>query len=118
MVTVAQVQKGFARFVDNHVAAAYTGIERIAVAGVAGLISAKLPEIIAGYAQRPVVGYLGLYEPESGTVDIDALYNAFVPQMGAEKLPIKLPTVGAMNLGTIKIGKSEIDTLVRYIREA
>lgn len=118
MVTLTQVQKGFARFVDNHVSAAYTGIERVIVSGAAGLISAKLPEILSGYAQQPLVASLGLYDATKASVDIDTLYNAFVPQMGAEKLPIELPTIGKINLGTIKLGRDELDILVRYIKEA
>lgn len=59
-----------------------------------------------------------MYNAEAGFIDIDALYNAFVPHMGAEKIPITLPKIGSINLGTIKLGKEEIDALVRYIKEA
>jgi len=58
------------------------------------------------------VAALGVYNPEAGTIDIDALYNAFVPHMGADKFPVTIPKIG-----TIKLGKQEIDILCRYIKE-
>ena len=112
------MQRGFAAFVDNYIAGAYTGVEKAIVLGGATLISAGIPKMIEGYSQKPMVAAMGIYNPTAGTVDIDALYNAFVPHLGSEKIPISLPSIGAINLGTIKLGKEEIDALVRYIREA
>ena len=59
-----------------------------------------------------LVAALGVYDPNSNTVNIDALYNAYVPKLGAEKIPITIPKIG-----TIKMGQPEIDALVRYIKE-
>ena len=118
MVTIQQVQKGFVRFIDNHVAGAYSGVEKTIIIGGATLVSAGLPNLIKQYGQNGFIGALGLMDADSGYVDIDALYNAFVPHLGAEKIPVKLPKLGSIDLGTIKLGREEIDTLVRYIREA
>ena len=118
MATIPQVQKGFAMFVDNHVAGAYTGIDRAIVLGGATLLAANLPNILKLYGSNPVIFALGVYNPETGFIDIDALYNAFVPRMGSEKIPITIPKLGKIDLGTIKLGKEEIDALVRYIKEA
>lgn len=41
------------------------------------------------------------------------VYNAFVPKLGSEKIPIAIPKIG-----TIKMGQPEIDVLMRYIKEA
>lgn len=118
MATIQQVQKGFARFVDNHVAGAYSGVEKTVVLGGATLISAGLPNLMKQYCQSGFIGALGVVDTESGFIDIDSLYNAFVPHLGAEKIPVKLPKLGSIDLGTIKLGREEIDILVRYIREA
>ena len=118
MATVTQIQKGFAAFVDNYVAGAYTGIEKAIVLGASTLLAANFPNIVKEYANHPMVAALGIYNRETGFVDMDALYNAFVPHMGTEKLPIALPQMGSINLGTIKIGKEEIDALMRCIKEA
>lgn len=113
MVTISQIQKGFVRFVDNEVAAAFTGWQKAVVAGAAGLLAANFPNLVNTYTSHPIVAALGVYDPQSGMVNIDALYNAFVPKLGADKIPITIPKIG-----TIKMGQAEIDVLMRYIKEA
>ena len=112
MVTIPQIQRGFAVFVDNEVATAFTGWQKVLVVGAAGLLSAYMPNLVKTYGAHPLVSALGVYDPAAGTVNIDALYNAFVPQLGTEKIPIPIPKIG-----TVKMGREEIDNLVRYIKE-
>ena len=118
MATIAQIQRGFTAFVDNYIAGAYTGVEKAIVLGGSALLANGMPNILKVYAQNPMVAALGIYNADAGTVDVDALYNAFIPHLGAEKIPITLPHMGSINLGTIKLGREEIDALMRYIREA
>lgn len=113
MATISQVQRGFVNFVDNEVAAVFEGWQKTVVAGVAGLMAANLPNIAKAYGSTPFVAALGVYDPNSGSINIDALYNAFVPKMGADKIPIAIPKIG-----TIRLGRDELDLLVRYIKEA
>ena len=113
MVTVSQIQRGFVLFIDNEVAGAFDGWHKAVIAGGAGLLAANFPNIVKTYASHPFVSALGIYDPQSGMVNIDALYNAIVPKMGGDKIPITLP-----KLGTIKLGQPEIDSLMRYIKEA
>ena len=113
MVTITQIQRGFVAFVDNEVAAVFNGWQKAVLAGVAGLFAANFPNLVKVYGAHPVVAALGIYDANSGTVNIDALYNAIVPKLGAEKIPVTIPKIG-----TIKMGQPEIDTLMRYIKEA
>lgn len=113
MVTIEQIQRGFTRFVDGHVSNAFSGWQKAVVAGSAALIATSLPNIVKIYSSTPFIAALGVYDHSNGCVDIDALYNAFVPNLGGEKIPISLPKIG-----TIKMGKEEIDILIRYIKEA
>ena len=113
MVNISQIQKGFVRFVDNDVAVAFEGWQKAVVAGAAGLLAANLPNIAQSYGNHPLVASMGVYDPNSGSLNIDALYNAFIPKLGTEKIPIIIPKIG-----TIKLGREEIDTLMRYIKEA
>lgn len=113
MATIDQVQRGFTRFVDGHIAGAFEGWQRAVVAGAAGLLAANFPKLVKTYAVHPVVAALGVYDPETGFIDIDSVYNAFVPQLGMDKVPITIPKVG-----TIKLGTEEFDALRRYIKEA
>ena len=113
MATIPQIQEGFTRFVDNHLSGAFDGWQKAVVVGGATLVSLNMPNLIRTYAAHPVVAALGIYSPVSESVDIDALYNAFVPHMGGDKLPISIPKIGV-----IKLGKEEIDLLMKYIKEA
>ena len=112
MVSVSQIQRGFVSFVDNEVAVAFEGWQKAVLAGAAGLLAANLPNLAKVYGKHPVVAVLGVYDANSGMIDINALYNAFVPKLGAEKIPIVIPKIG-----TIRMGRDEIDTLMRYIKE-
>ena len=111
MARMDQVQRGLAAFIDNELMPSLTGWDKVLEGGGAGLLSAKLPQIVA---QFPVVAALGLYDAASNQVDIDALYNAIVPHIGTESLTLKIPMVGI----TVKIGRQEIDALYRYVKEA
>ena len=112
MVTIPQIQKGFVKFIDTQVAGAFTGWQKAVVIGGATLLAANLPNLAVTYSAHPMVAALGVYHPENGTIDIDALYNAFVPNMGKEKIPVTIPKIG-----TIKVGKEEIDMIMTYIKE-
>lgn len=112
MVTISQIQRGFVLFVDNEVATAFTGWQKAIVAGASGLIASNLPNLVSTYGTHPIVAAMGLYDAERNMVNIEALYDAFVPRLGVDKIPIDIPKIG-----TIKMGRDEIDCLMRYIRE-
>lgn len=113
MATIAQIQKGFTKFIDTHISGAFEGWQKALVIGGATLLAANLPNLVQTYGANPVVASLGVYNPEAGTVDIDKLYNAFVPHLGADKIPLTIPKVA-----TIKLGREDIDVLIKYIKEA
>ena len=113
MATIQQVQTGFAKFVDNHLAGAFSGWQKAVVVGGATLFASGIPNLVKVYASNTIVAAMGVYNPEAGTIDIDKLYNAFIPSLGADKIPITIPKIG-----TIKLGREDVDILVRYIKEA
>jgi hypothetical protein len=113
MATIQQVQKGFARFIDTDIAGAFEGWQKAVVVGGATLLAANFPNLVKAYGSLPVVAAMGVYNPESGTIDVDKLQSAFLPNLGADKIPITIPKVA-----TIKLGHDEIERLVRYIKEA
>ena len=112
MVNVSQVQRGFVNFIDNEIAVAFDGWQKAVVAGSAALLAAGMPNLIKTYGSNPVVAALNIYDANANAVNIDAIYNAFVPKLGAEKIPVVIPKIG-----TIKLGREEIDSLMRYIKE-
>ena len=111
MASIQQIQRGAAHFVDNELVPAFVGAEKILVGGAAALFVANLGNIIQQYAAHPVVAAMGVFN--NGDIDIDAVYKAFAPGFGAEKLSLKVPMVG-----TLKIGREEVDKLYNYIKEA
>lgn len=113
MANIAQIQRGFTQFVDREVAAAFDGWQRAIVGGAAGLLAANFPNLMKVYGSHPFVAALGVYDAASGNVDIDKLYNAFIPKMGNDKIPLNIP-----KLGTIRLGQEELELLFRYIKEA
>jgi hypothetical protein len=113
MATIYQVQTGFAKFVDKHLAGAFSGWQKALVLGGSTLLAAGIPNLIKIYSSNPIVSAMGVYNPENGTIDVDKLQSAFLPNLGADKIPITIPKVA-----TIKIGRDEIERLVRYIKEA
>ena len=110
MASIQQIQQGATRFVDNEMVPAFAGAEKIVVGGAAALFIANIENIVKQYSTHPVVAMLGVYK--DGDIDVDALYQAFAPRFGAEKIPVKIPMIGS-----IKIGKPEIDKLYQYIKE-
>lgn len=112
MVSVSQVQRGFVNFIDNEIAVAFDGWQKAVMAGAAALLAAGMPNLIKTYGSNPVVAALNIYDANANAVNIDAIYNAFVPKLGAEKIPVVIPKIG-----TIKLGREEIDSLMRYIKE-
>lgn len=113
MAKMENVQAGVAKFIDRDIAPSLSGWDRVIIAAGGGILASRLPDILAQYAEKPIFAAMRIYDPESGDVDIDALYQAAKPYMGTEPLPLKTP---ALNV-TIKMGKKEIDTLYAYIKE-
>ena len=113
MATIAQIQKGTAAFIDAELLPAFTSWQKVLVGGGAGLLLKNLPQTINLLAQNPVVAALGVYNASNGTVDIDALADAFLPQMGTDALPITIP--GGI---TVRLTKADFEKLIRHIKEA
>lgn len=114
MVTIAQVQHGITRFVDTEIVPSLSIMEKVVVGGGAGVVTAKLPDIIESYADHKLVTTLGLYDKERKEIDLDAVYNAAKPYIGPDPIPVTIPGVGL----TLKFTQREIDTLYKYIKEA
>lgn len=117
MANMKQIQTGAGKFMDSEIAGAFSGWDKTLVCGTAALLVASIPKIIKAYERHPVVQAaiaVGAYDPVNGMVDIDLLYKAYEPWFSDEKFPINIPVVNQ----TIKIGKSEIDKLIKYIKEA
>ncbi|MBP3699311.1 MAG: hypothetical protein J6J01_07545 [Oscillospiraceae bacterium] len=114
MVTIAQAQQGIAAFIEKEIVPQLTGFEKIVVGAGGGLLTAKLPELMDKIADHPMLSVLDIYNKKTGEMDIDAIYNAVEPYIGAEPFSLKVPVVGI----TMKMGRQEIRELYDYIKRA
>lgn len=118
MVTITQAQTGILQFVERDIAPNLSMMERIVVGGAINLVSGKLPALIDHYMGGKFFSALEVYDKERGTLDIDALYNAIKPYLGADPIPVpvKVPGIGVdLNL---KFTQRDVDALYKYIKEA
>ena len=111
MVTMDKAQRGLAAFIDRELVPALTGWDKVIIGGGAGLIVARLPQLAAQY---PILATLGLYDRTTNQIDIDSLYQSVIPHIGSDALPVTIPIVNIK----MKISRTEIDVLYRYIKEA
>lgn len=65
MVTIAQVQRGMAEFIDREVVPHLQGFEKIVIGAGGGLITSKLPQIMEKVADHPMLSALGLYNKKA-----------------------------------------------------
>lgn len=118
MVTIKQAQTGILRFVEREIAPNLSTMEKIIVGGAINLVAGKLPALIDKYAGNKFFTAIDIYNAEQGSIDLDALYNAVKPYIGAESIPVpvRVPVVGVdLNL---KFTQRDTDSLYRHIKEA
>lgn len=113
MVTLEQIQAGILRYVDLQLAAAFSGWQRAVVLCGGTLFVNNLPALAEKYTGHPAMTALGIYDAESRTFNLDALHEALAARLDGDKIPVSIPA-----LGTIKLGREDIDALCRYIKEA
>lgn len=117
MVTIAKVQQGVIKFVDREIVPGLSIAEKFIVGTGANLMANRIAPLIRAYEDHPLVKALTATEVldmRNGVVDIAAVYDAAQPYIVVDPFPVKIPFVDL----TLKIGKSEIETLYKYIMEA
>lgn len=113
MVTITQVQKGLATFVDNEMMKNMKGVQSWLFGASAGIALSRTGEIFQSIKDNPIVKALGVIT-EDGEIDIDLISDELMKQ--AEKTGsrvINIPMIGAFN-----ISKSDINKLAEYIKNS
>lgn len=109
MVTIAQVQRGAAAFVDQELTAGMEGLAKFGVQTIAGVYIARLDTLAKQLAANPMVAPLGVIQ--DGYIDIDILYAEAAKHM-AEPVPVQTP------IGTWHFTKDDLAKLCDMIRKA
>ena len=114
MVSVQQVEKGLAAYIDNEMLPNLPrdGIKGFGVGVAATLLIKRGGGIIQQLASNKIVQQMGLVAPD-GSVDLDAVQEACVVNMPNTGVPVALP-FGM----TIRIKPADIDKICDYIRRA
>ena len=119
MVSMAQIERGFARYLENEVIANINqgGFTRIAVGAAAGILVQRAGRLVESYVDNPALRALGLAD-DAHNVDIDILVAEFrknIPDEGF-KIHIPNPITGA-DVMAMTFKRDDVDRLYQYISQ-
>ena len=112
MVTMDQIKRGTARYVDEEFTAKLSGWQRWAVGAGAAMALENLDASMRGLIKNPAVQAMGVLD-EAGSVNLDRVYEAFKKQ--AQKGPV---TFQAPLLGAVTINEQDVDKIYTCILQA
>lgn len=109
MVTIAQVQHGLARYIDEEFIDKMGGWQKWIFGAGAAIAVEQMPQIIEQYKGNEIVKMLGVID-EHDHIDIDKVYNSILPQARKGAVTLNLPMVGA-----VTIDDGDVEKLYRMI---
>lgn len=112
MVTIDQAMRGAAKFADNEIIPHLPTGKGIGAGIALALIMDGGKDRLLKLREHPAVRLMGIMD-ESGSVDLDRLYNAARPKLDGQKLPVTVPIIGELRFDV-----GDLDKLYRYIQEA
>ena len=110
MVSVAQVQRGAQRFVENDLIPKVPGWQGVIMGAAAGIALSKAGDMIKSLGDIPIVKMLGVIDENDG-IDIDILRDEFIKQVrrvGSIKIDLS-------PLSIVSLGEADINRLYEYI---
>ena len=113
MVTTEQIERGFARWLDNELMPHFpaNGWKKVIAGTAASIMIKRGGTMITALAENPIVKALEV--AKDGMFDIEILRDEMKSNMSATGLKIDIPIVGAITLN-----KGDIDIIAQYIMEA
>lgn len=110
MITLAQLQAGVGRYIETEIISKIPGWQRWVIgAGVSRLLS-RSTEVFNQLKESKLVQLLGVIDPATDQIDIDALYSEFAKQAQQSAITFDVPLVGALTLNA-----QDVDKLYQYI---
>lgn len=112
MVTMDQVKRGAARYLDEEFTGKLNGWRKWAVGAGGAMMLENLDTILMTAKENPVVRALGVLD-EAGNVDIDRVYSYVRKE--AQKGPV---TFSAPVLGAVTLNERDVEKLYACITQA
>lgn len=109
MVTVEQLRRGIAGYLDAEIAAKITGWQKWVFSAACAAYLAQLPSIMRKASESKYIAAMALMD-SAGNVDVDKAYEYLRPAAAQCPAPISIP-----GMGTITLTESDVDTLYNYI---
>lgn len=112
MVTIDQIEKGLAAYLDKELMPLIpeAGFQRVLIGTGIGLAIRRNRGRIDELKSNPVVKMLGIFDETGTKVDLDAIREELSKQIVKEGFKIEVPTIG-----NLTFHKEDIDKLYNYI---
>lgn len=112
MVSLAQIQAGLTRYLDEEFVNKLTGWQKWVFGSFAGIALLRIDEIFNKLKQNDIVKMLNIID-DFDNIDIDILHREFSKQARKGAVTMSLPVVG-----TVTLNGADVDKLYQYIMEA
>ena len=112
MISIDQIQRGAARFVDAELMPKLAGRDKWIVAGIVTLYIKRLPALVEQLKSKDAVRLLGVIG-EDNRVDLEAVYNSIKPAAAQTPVTVNIPMGGI-----ITITGTDIDILYNCIMQS
>lgn len=104
MVTLEQIQRGAARYVDEEFTAKLNGWQKWAVGAGAAMALENLEGTMRALQEHPAVKAMGVFD-EAGDVDIDRIYAGLKAQAQKGAVTTRIPLIGDVTLNEMDVEK-------------
>lgn len=113
MVTIEQIEKGVAAYLDVELMPKLpnSGFEKVLAGTALSLIIRRSGNILDSYKDNKMVQLLGLMDSE-GNVDVDILAEELKKNIPTEGMKVEVPIIGSMTFH-----KEDVSKLYEYITE-
>lgn len=110
MATIAQVQTGLAKFMDEEIMASMQGWQKWVFGGGMTIAIDNLPKTFERLKENEMVKMLGVIDG-SGNIDMAKIYKGVKQQAAKGPVTINLPA----GMGKLTLNEADVDKLYRYI---
>ncbi len=111
-VSLAQVQSGVVKYVDNEILPKITDWRRWVLGAAVGTALSNMGGIFSELKEQPLVKMLGVID-DKDMIDIDKIYKEIVKQAAKGPVTFDVPMMGPLTLS-----QADVESLYRYIKES